>query len=80
MLGEMLLELKQPAAAIEEFKKTMAKEPNRFRALAGAAAAAAALKDTAAVRTYDEQLLKICERADQPGRPELVAARQALKR
>jgi hypothetical protein len=80
MLGEMLLELKQPAAALEEFKKTMAKEPNRFRALAGAAAAAAALKDTAAARGYEEQLLRICERADQPGRPELVAARQSLKR
>ena len=80
MLGEMLLELKQPGAAMEEFRKTMAKEPNRFRALAGAAAAATGLKDTAAARGYDAQLLKICERADQPGRPELVAARQSLQR
>ncbi|HEX6975048.1 MAG TPA: ECF-type sigma factor, partial [Vicinamibacterales bacterium] len=80
MLGEMLLELKQPGAALEEFKKTMAKEPNRFRALAGAAAAATALKDAKTTRQYDEQLLKICERGDQPGRPELVAARQAVAR
>ena len=35
LLGEMLLELKQPKEALVEFKKTMAKEPNRFRALAG---------------------------------------------
>jgi hypothetical protein len=35
----MLLEVKQPKAALAEYQKTMAKEPNRFRALAGAAAA-----------------------------------------
>ena len=80
MLGDMLLELKQPREALEEFKKTMAKEPNRFRALAGAAAAATALNDTAAARGFREQLLKICERAETPGRPELAAARQAVRR
>lgn len=80
MLGEMLLELKQPREALDEFKKTMAKEPGRFRALAGAAAAATALKDTAAARGYDEQLVKMCERADTPGRAELAAARQAVAR
>ena len=80
MLGEMLLELKQPGAALDEFKKTMAKEPNRFRALSGAAAAAAALNDTAAARGYYGQMVKICERGDTPGRPELAAARQAVMR
>ena len=52
LLGEMLLELKQPKEALAEFQKTMAKEPNRFRALAGAAAAAAQSGDRAASRTY----------------------------
>jgi hypothetical protein len=79
MLVEMLAELKQPGPALDEFKKTMAKEPNRFRALAGAAAAAAALKDAAAAREYSEQLVKICERGDTPGRAELQRARAAVR-
>jgi hypothetical protein len=76
-LGEMLLQLKQPDAALVEFQKTMAKEPNRFRAVAGAAAAAAQSGDRAASRTYYQQLLTICAKADTPGRPELQAARSA---
>ena len=77
LLGEMLLQLKQPKAALAEFEKTMAKEPNRFRAVAGAAAAAAQSGDRAASRKYDTQLLTICAKADTPGRPELQAARSA---
>ncbi len=73
----MLLELKQPKEALAEFRKTMAKEPNRFRALAGAAAAAAQSGDRAASRTYSQQLLTICAKGDTPGRPELEAARNA---
>jgi tetratricopeptide (TPR) repeat protein len=76
MLGEMLLQLKQPKAALAEFQKTMAKEPNRYRAVAGAAAAAEAAGDRAAARKYARQLLEICEKADSP-RPELTAARRA---
>ena len=75
LLGEMLLELKQPKEALAEFQKTMAKEPNRFRALAGAAAAAAQSGDRAASRTYSQQLATICAKGDTPGRPELEAAR-----
>ena len=37
LLGEMLLELKRPAEALKEFEATMAKEPNRFRGVYGAA-------------------------------------------
>ena len=40
LLGEMLLELKQPAAALKEFQATLKKEPNRFRAVYGAALSA----------------------------------------
>ena len=40
LLGEMLLELKQPAAALKEFQATLKKEPNRFRAVYGAARSA----------------------------------------
>jgi len=75
LLGDMLLELKQPKAALAEYQKTMAKEPNRFRALAGAAAAAAQAGDRPAAQQYNRQLLTICPKADTPGRPELQAAR-----
>jgi hypothetical protein len=78
LLGEMLFELKEPALALKEFQATMKKEPNRFRAVYGAAKAAASAGDGATARAYFGQLLKICERADSPGRPELDEARRAL--
>jgi hypothetical protein len=77
LLGEMLLELKEPAQARKEFEATLKKEPNRFRALSGAARAALLTGDRVAARRYYAQLLKICERADTPGRAELADARQA---
>ena len=42
LLGEMLLEMHEPAQALPAFEATLQKEPNRFRALAGAARAARA--------------------------------------
>jgi len=78
LLGEMLLELKDPAAALTEFQATLQKEPNRFRAVYGVARAARLAGDAATARTAFTQLLTICSRADQPGRPELVEARQYL--
>jgi Tfp pilus assembly protein PilF len=76
LLGEMLLQLKDPAHARIEFEATMKKEPNRFRAVYGAARAASLTGDRVAARRYYDQLLKICERADKPGRAELAAARK----
>ena len=78
LLGEMLLELKQPAAALKEFQATLKKEPNRFRAIYGAAVSAELSGDRATSRSYYAQLVKMCARADQPERPELQAAKQKL--
>ena len=75
LLGEMLLDLHQPASALSEFQATLKKEPNRFRAVYDLAKAAQLAGDAATARTTFEQLLTICERADRPGRPELVEAR-----
>jgi hypothetical protein len=75
LLGDMLIQLKRPKEAQVEFQKTMAKEPNRFRAVAGAAAAAAQAGDRAGARKYYAQLLRICPRAEAAGRPELETAR-----
>ena len=80
LLGEMLLEVKQPKAALTEFQKVMVKEPNRFRAIAGAAAAAAFSFDRALARKLHAQLISICPRGDTPGRPALQTARRAMSR
>ena len=79
LLGEMLLELKQPAEALKEFQATLKKEPNRFRGVYGAAKAASLAGDKAKARQYYAQLLGICKLADAPGRAELVEARAAVK-
>src|SRR5262249_50613270 len=80
LLGEMLLELKRPEQALLEFKATMDKEPNRFRAVYGAARAAAQAGDPTASAGYYRALVKICEKGDTPGRPELAEARKAAAR
>ncbi len=79
LLAEMLLELKQPAAALEEFRATLKKEPNRFRAVYGAARAASLAGNAPTARTYYQQLVTLCEKADVPGRPELVEAKKAAR-
>jgi tetratricopeptide (TPR) repeat protein len=76
LVGEMLLQMNRPADALKEFEATLKKEPNRFRVLFGAARAASLAGDRQKARTYYGSLLKICERADKPGRPELVQARR----
>jgi hypothetical protein len=76
LLGEMLLQLKQPAEALKEFQVTLKKEPGRFRALYGAAKAATLANDRATAQKYYSELLKMCAKADSPGRPELAEARK----
>lgn len=76
LLGEMLLELDQPADALKEFEGTLEKEPNRFRALFGAARSASLAGDPEKARMYSVALLKICDGADKPGRPALDQARR----
>lgn len=76
LLGEMLLEAGQPGPALREFESTLQKEPDRYRALAGAARAAARAGDRAAATRHYGRLLQVCERADSPGRSELVEARR----
>ena len=75
-LGDMLLQMNEPAKALVEFEATLTKEPNRFRAVFGAAEAAKRAGDPAKARRYSAQLLKICERADKPDRPEMATVRR----
>jgi len=76
LLGEMLLDAGQPAAALRELEATLQREPDRYRSLAGAAHAAAQAGDRATATKHYARLLKVCERADSPGRAELVEARR----
>lgn len=79
LLGEMLLELERPAAALKEFQATLTREPNRFRSLYGAAEAAKLAGDRQTEQTCLRQLLKVTERADKPERQELAEARSELQ-
>jgi 1,2-phenylacetyl-CoA epoxidase PaaB subunit len=74
LLGDMLLEMKQPAQALEQFEATLTKEPGRFRALYGAAHAAQLSGNSEVSHKYFGELLKVCEHADKPGRAELSDA------
>jgi hypothetical protein len=80
LLGDMLLEAKQPSAALVEYEATLKKEPNRFRATYGAARAAAESGDQETARRYYAQLLQIAAKADSPGRPELAEATRVTGR
>ncbi len=77
-LGDLLLELKQASEALKEFESTLVKEPNRFRSLYGAAEAARLGGDRQTEQIYFKKLLKIAERADQPGRQELAEAHREI--
>ena len=75
LLGDMLLELKEPKAALEQFEATLKNEPKRYRALYGAAQAAQLSGNSGASQGFFRELLKVCVHADKPGRVELADAR-----
>ena len=76
LLGDMLLELGQPAVALKEYEASQQREPNRFRGWYGAATAAAKSGDRAKAKTYYAKLAALAQ--DGASRPELQQARQYL--
>jgi tetratricopeptide (TPR) repeat protein len=72
-LGELLLELKQPAAALEAFETALRNTPNRFNALYGAARAATLSDNRPKAVEYYQKLTEFCRHADSV-RPELKEA------
>jgi tetratricopeptide (TPR) repeat protein len=76
-LGELLLELKQPSAALTEFETSLRTTPERFNGLYGAARAATLVSDQKKARTYYEKLLTITRQADTP-RPSIEEAKSFL--
>ncbi|MGB8473821.1 MAG: tetratricopeptide repeat protein [Candidatus Acidiferrum sp.] len=62
LLGEMLLEAKQPAIALEAFETSLKSAPGRFNSLAGAARAAQSAGDRQKSSKYYAELLANCPR------------------
>ena len=64
LLGEMLLELKQPALALKEFEQSQVREPNRLRGFAGLATAADAVGAREKARAHYAKLVELTREAD----------------
>ncbi|GGC64968.1 hypothetical protein GCM10011396_09950 [Undibacterium terreum] len=79
MLGELLLDTSQPAQALAQFKATLARHPNRFWSVYGAAQAAKHAGDATAAQAYFQQLLTIAPHADEPRRAALITASAAVR-
>ncbi|MEP7347810.1 MAG: hypothetical protein ABI877_21245 [Gemmatimonadaceae bacterium] len=79
LLGDMFLATHDPKSALTEYEATLKHEPNRYRALAGAARAASEAGNVATARTYYAQLLKLGDHADRPARPQFVEAARIMK-
>lgn len=77
LLADLLLELKQPAAALVEYRAVLSTDPNRFRSLLGEARAAKQTGDSDTARAAYRKLVAISKPAG-PARPELTEASSYL--
>jgi tetratricopeptide (TPR) repeat protein len=73
MLGELLLELDQPAMALAAFEQSLRNDPNRFRNTYGAARAAELSGELPKARVYYARLL--AQASPDSGRSEISQAR-----
>jgi tetratricopeptide (TPR) repeat protein len=80
-LGELLLEMKQPAAALQEFETSLRSSPNRFNGIYGAARSARLAADQTKLaadrekaKSYYAKLLELSRWAD-GNRPEIAEAK-----
>ena len=76
LLGDLLLQLNQPAEALGEYQATLTHEPNRFWSLYGAAKASESTGNHESSDAYLAKLLAIAIPAETPARPELLEARR----
>jgi len=79
LLGDMLLELNQPALALKEFEASQKTEPNRYRGLLGAARSAEGSGNMAKAKGYYSDLVTLTAKSDGV-RPELARAKEFLAR
>ena len=78
LLGDMLLEFDQPAAALTAYRTALVRGPNRFNGIYGAAVAAEGSGNPAQARQYYQALTDMCADAE-ADRPRLAAARARLE-
>ena len=78
LLGELLMELDQPARALPEFEKVLQTSPNRFNAIYGAGRAAELCRDRRKAGQRYSELLQLCGRSEAQ-RLELQNARAFLQ-
>jgi tetratricopeptide (TPR) repeat protein len=64
LLGELLLEVKQPGPALKEFEKALAEYPNRIRGFYGAAKAAETSGERQKAADYYKKLVALTAKAD----------------
>jgi hypothetical protein len=74
LLGDMLLQMNQPAMALVAYEKDLEKRPNRFNSVYGAARAAEGVKDMAKASSYYKKLITIAGSVNS-NRPELKEAK-----
>jgi tetratricopeptide (TPR) repeat protein len=77
MLGDLLLELGQPAMALQAYEASLHAAPNRLRGFYGAARAAKAVGDSTKARDYFEKVAALGKNAD-PDRAEVQEAKAFL--
>ncbi len=77
LLGDLLLETGQPAAALPEFETSLSNMPNRFNGIYGAAKAAYLAGEKDKAREYFKKLLALAADADTERR-ELIEARMSI--
>jgi hypothetical protein len=77
LLGDLLIELKQPAEALGEYEASLQREPNRFNTFYGAARAAELSGDTTKAKAFYAKVVELGSQADGE-RSSLGAARAFL--
>ena len=80
MLGDMLLEMGQPAQAAAAYETSLEKAPNRFDSLYGAARASDLTGNVAKASDYYSRLLKNCDGSAPCDRPEMAEVKALLAR
>lgn len=78
LLGDMLLEMKNPTDALKAYEKDLERHPNRFNGLYGAALAAEQSQNFRKAGAYYRQLLKFAK-ISESDRPEILIAEKFEK-
>lgn len=79
LLGDMLLQMNEPAQALAAYENDLHNRPNRFNSVYGAAKAAEGAKDMAKAGAYYKQLVTIAG-SENSSRPELREAKAKMSK